>query len=71
MDKCGTEICSFWAVFFVFFLLPAFKNQELSVNIQIPSLSENTQKTTLNASMAIILLLRTAPPHNLPVTAAP
>lgn len=42
MDKCGTEIYSFGAV--LFFLLPAFKNQELSVNIQIPSLSENTQK---------------------------
>lgn len=53
------------------FLLPAFKNKELSVNIQIPSLSENTQKTIPNASMAIILLLRTAPPHNLPVTTAP
>lgn len=35
----------FWAMlFFVFVFIAAFKTQELSVNIQIPSLPENIQK---------------------------
>lgn len=37
----------FWAMLFfvfVFVFIATFKNQELSVNIQIPSLPENIQK---------------------------